>query len=89
MATFIYLLLIIVYLFVMDNKQCLFGNHGHQTWPLFSSHHRHLFLPPPPTMLVTAATPVSVTFIYKSWILVQKASYIRMGSCPPGSLPKM
>ena len=38
----------------MDNKQCLFGNHAHQTWPLFSSHH-HLSFPPPPTMLVTAA----------------------------------
>ena len=42
-----------VYLFVMDNKQCLFGTHAHQTQPLFSSHHHLFFPPPPPTMLVT------------------------------------
>jgi len=51
---FIYLLFIIVYLFLMSNKQCLFGNDGHQIQPLSFSHH-HLFFPPPPTMLVTAA----------------------------------
>jgi len=38
----------------MSNKQCLFGNDGHQTQPLSFSHH-HLSFPPPPTMLVTAA----------------------------------
>ena len=38
----------------MSNKQCLFGNDGHQTWPLSFSHH-HLSFPPPPTMLITAA----------------------------------
>ena len=38
----------------MSNKQCLFGNDGHQTRPLSFSHH-HLSFPPPPTMLVTAA----------------------------------
>ena len=37
----------------MSNKQCLFGNDGHQTWPLSFSHH-HLSFPPPPTMLITA-----------------------------------
>jgi len=39
----------------MSNKQCLFGNDGHQTQPLSFSHH-HLFFPPPPTMLVTSTT---------------------------------
>ena len=52
---------IIVYLFVMDNKQGLFGNHIYQTSPLSSSH-QHLhhvrhhcpqsLSPPPPTMIV-------------------------------------
>ncbi|EDR13060.1 uncharacterized protein LACBIDRAFT_322479 [Laccaria bicolor S238N-H82] len=42
-----YTSLCIIYLFSMDHKQCLFGEHAHQTWPLSSS--------TTTTMLVTAA----------------------------------
>ena len=47
---FVYLLCIIIYLFVTNNKQSLFGNHTCQTWPL------SFFFPPPPTMLVTTTS---------------------------------
>jgi len=56
---FVYLLYIIVYLFVTDNKQCLFGNHVYQTSLHSSSHHHHHVphhcprssSPPPPTVI--------------------------------------
>jgi hypothetical protein len=45
---FDHLLRIIVCLFVMANKQYLFGNHAHQTRPLSSSHHHQQCSSPPP-----------------------------------------
>ena len=73
MAFHLFVCYIIVYLFVMDNKQCLFGNHVCQTSPLSSSHHHHHVRhhcpqsssPPPPTVIAhNGLNPTHTGFHY-------------------------
>ena len=55
-AFHLFICYIIVYLFVTDNKQCLFGNHVYQTLPLFFPPPPPPCSPPLPTILITTTS---------------------------------